>query len=148
METRLVRPEDLPILLGLMKAMQEDDPWSVPFEEDRVRETVRMLLVDARCGKAWFVCEGARIVGYIVMSFDFSLEYGGVNPWVDEFFIEKESRRKGLGARVLDFFEQAAREAGATAIHLEVNHGNRAIELYRRRGFVEHSRFLMTKRIR
>jgi ribosomal protein S18 acetylase RimI-like enzyme len=148
METRVVQPDDASVLLGLMKAMQEDDPWSVPFVEERVRETVGVLLGDPRRGKAWFVCDGPRIVGYIVMSFDFSLEYGGVNAWVDEFFIEKESRGRGIGAQVLDFFERAAREAGATAIHLEVNHGNKAIELYRRRGFEKHQRFLMTKWIR
>jgi ribosomal protein S18 acetylase RimI-like enzyme len=79
------------------------------------------------------------------MSFDYSLEYGGRNAWVDEIFIAKEARGKGLGETVMDFVERAARGAGVTAIHLEVNRGNKAIELYRRRGFEEHERHLMTK---
>ena len=140
-----VRLEDLPALLRLMRDLQRDDPWSVPFDEARASAAVRDLLAHENYGKAWFVAEGRRTVGYIVMSFDYSLEYGGRNAWVDEFFIEKASRGRGLGAQVLDFFEQAARAAGATAIHLEVNPGNRAIELYRRRGFQEHDRHLMTK---
>ena len=94
-------------------------------------------------GRAWPVREDGRAVGYAVMSFD-SLEYGR-NAWVDEIFIAKEARGKGLGERVMDFVERAAREAGVTAIHLQVNRGNKAIDLYRRRGFEEHERSLMTK---
>jgi ribosomal protein S18 acetylase RimI-like enzyme len=35
---------------------------------------------------------------------------------------------------------------GVNAVHLEVDHGNdSALELYRRVGYREHDRFLMTK---
>jgi diamine N-acetyltransferase len=148
MEIKLAAAEDIATLMALMRAMQKDDPWSVPFEEDRVREAVRNLLANPSFGQAWFVHEGQRIIGYIVMAFDYSLEYGGRNAWVDEFYIEKNSRGKGIGAEVLDFFEKAAGAAGASAIHLEVNQGNKAIDLYRRRGFVDHHRYLMTKWLR
>jgi ribosomal protein S18 acetylase RimI-like enzyme len=30
-------------------------------------------------------------------------------------------------------------------VHLEVNHGSPAIDLYRRAGFEDHQRYLMTK---
>lgn len=148
MEMKPAALEDLDTLLHLMRALQHDDPWSVPFEEDRTRKAVSNLLTNSNFGKAWFVCESSKVVGYIVMAFDYSLEYGGRNAWVDEFYIDKNSRGQGLGAQVLDFFEKAAREAGATAIHLEVNHGNKAIDLYRRRGFEDHHRYLMTKWLR
>jgi len=133
------------MLVRLMRAMQLDDPWSIPFEEGRALAAVEMLLRNPEYGRSWFVEEDGRTIGYIILSFDFSLEYGGRNAWVDEFFIEQESRGKGIGAQVLEFFEQEARKAGATAIHLEVNEGNRAIKLYRRRGFEDHHRYLMTK---
>jgi len=145
MEAKLAGPNDIGTLLNLMRALQEDDPWSVPFEQDRAREAVRLLVENESYGRAWLIHDEGRAIGYIVMSFDYSLEYGGRNAWVDEFFIEKESRGQGLGAQVLDFFEEQARQAGATAVHLEVNPGNRAIELYRRRGFTDHHRYLMTK---
>jgi ribosomal protein S18 acetylase RimI-like enzyme len=38
-----------------------------------------------------------------------------------------------------------SREHHAHYLHLEVTHGNRAVELYRRRGFINHQRYLMTK---
>jgi len=142
---RSIQLEDVAALLVMMRAMQADDPWSVPFVESRTREAVELMLRNPSYGQGWFIEHDGRCVGYIILSFDFSLEYGGRNAWVDEFFIERESRGQGLGAQALEFFEQTAREAGATAIHLEVNEGNRAIELYRRRGFEDHHRYLMTK---
>jgi len=145
MEATLPGPDDVSTLLDLMRALQQEDPWSVPFEEERAERAVLLLLANESYGRIWLIHHAGRVAGYIVMSFDYSLEYGGRNAWVDEFFIEKEFRGQGLGAQVLGFFEQQARQAGATAIHLEVNQGNKAIDLYRRRGFTDHHRYLMTK---
>lgn len=140
-----VGAEDSEALVRLMGAMQEDDPWSVAFDAGRARRTVELMLTNPYFGIIWLIEEAGRVVGYIVLSWDFSLEYGGRNAWVDEFYIERAVRGKGLGARVLAEFEKEARAAGATAVHLEVNEGNRAIELYRRAGYVDHQRYLMTK---
>jgi GNAT superfamily N-acetyltransferase len=145
MQMQTINPEDTSVLVAMMAAMQEDDPWSVPFEPARAREAVEELLQNPMYGRAWFVEEDGRRIGYIVMSFDYSLEFGGRNAWVDEFFIEKESRGRGIGAQVLNLFEQVAREAGAMAIHLGVSRGNRAIDLYRRQGFREHQGRFLTK---
>ena len=84
-------------------------------------------------------------VGYLVICFDYSLEYGGKGAWVDELFVAAEHRGKGIGTELLDLAETVSRELGARMLHLEVSHGNRAVELYQRRGFVDHRRFLMSK---
>ena len=49
-----------------------------------------------------------------------------------------EAQRSGLGSAMLEAVIEAARRAGACAIHLEVDAGNRAaLALYARAGFVE-----------
>jgi len=58
----------------------------------------------------------------------------GLRPWDDHYV-----------TRVLEFFADEAKKLGVTVIHLEVNHGNPAVELYHRLGFVDHHRYLMTK---
>ena len=148
MQMKPIVPGDADALLALMRRYQEDDPWSIPFEEKNARKVVDLLLLNPTYGLGWFVEDESQRIGYIILSFDFSLEFGGRNAWVDEFFILKEHRGRGVGARVLEFFEHAAREAGATAIHLGVTEGNRAAELYRRRGFEGHHRYMMTKLLR
>lgn len=144
---RLAQSEDLDLLLRFMQSLQEDDPWSIAFSPAYARRAMQQLLEEPRLGRVWIIRDAAETIGYIVMSFDFSLEYGGRNAWIDEFFIQRNHRGKGIGTRTLEFFAEQAQALGVTAIHLEVNHGNPALELYRRMGYQDYHRYLMTKRL-
>jgi ribosomal protein S18 acetylase RimI-like enzyme len=85
-------------------------------------------------------------VGYVVLAVGFSFEFRGHDAFIDELYIDAAYRRRGYGRRVLAFAEERAREMGVNAIHLEVDRGNDpALELYRRTGYQDHDRFLMTK---
>jgi diamine N-acetyltransferase len=142
---REAQSEDLDLLLRFMQSLQEDDPWSIAFNPAHARRAMQQLLGEPNLGRVWIIRDAAEAIGYIVMSFDFSLEYGGRNAWIDEFFIQRSHRGKGIGTRALEFFAEQAQAFGVTAIHLEVNHGNPALELYRRMGYQDHHRYLMTK---
>jgi len=136
---------DLPQLVNMMRELQEDDPWSVSFEPAAAEKTLDQLLRDPSIGRVWLIADDEQTVGYIVMCFDYSLEYGGRGAWVDEFFVRPTHRGHGIGSQALDFFLQQAKTLGVTTVHLEVSHENPAIELYRRKGFEDHHRYLMTK---
>ncbi|WP_434040851.1 MULTISPECIES: GNAT family N-acetyltransferase [Sorangium] len=57
-----------------------------------------------------------------------------------------EARGRGHAARLLDRAEQGCREAGVRALHLEVEPDKaETYAWYRRRGFADHERRLMTK---
>lgn len=67
---------------------------------------------------------------------------------VDELYLEPESRSRGLGREALAIAEDYCRERGVRTLLLEVEpHREQAFELYRRSGFEDHGRRLMTKRI-
>jgi GNAT superfamily N-acetyltransferase len=136
---------DLDTLLVMMCHLQKDDPWSESFHEPTLRSNLAELLPNPIYGIAYIVREGGTPIGYLVICFDYSLEYRGKGAWVDELFVEPAHRGKGIGTQLLDVAEQASREHQARFLHLEVNHGNPAIELYRRRGLTDHHRFLMSK---
>ena len=137
--------DDLSDLLGMMKELQADDPWSCPFDERVTARVTGELLRDPRLGRVWLISARGENIGYIVMCFDYSLEYRGRGAWIDEFFVRRSHRGRGIGTQVLEFFADEAKKLGVTVIHLEVNHGNPAVELYRRLGFEDHYRYLMTK---
>lgn len=142
---RLAGPEHLTQLLQMMKELQADDPWSVPFVDAEAVRVTGQMLRDPALGRIWLIAADDKTVGYIVMAFDYSLEYRGRGAWVDEFFVRRSHRGTGIGTQALEFFSDQAKQLGVTVVHLEVNHGNPAIELYRRLGFEDHQRYLMTK---
>jgi GNAT superfamily N-acetyltransferase len=129
---RAATRDHLSELLSMMKELQSDDPWSCRFDEVLASRALGDLLRNPALGRAWLIADDGMSIGYIVMAFDYSLEYRGRGAWVDEFFVRSTHRGRGIGAQTLDFFVEQARQLGATVVHLEVNHGNPAIELYRK----------------
>ena len=87
---RAAATSDIDCLLQLMLGLQQDDPWSVPLREEIVRESLRELLVNPSVGRVYLICDADSCVGYVGLSFDFSLEYSGRNAWIDELFIRPE----------------------------------------------------------
>jgi GNAT superfamily N-acetyltransferase len=136
---------DIGSLLHLMLQMQLDDPWDESFDQLIVRHNLKELLHNPVYGLILLARDGQIPVAYLAICFDFSLEYRGKGAWVDELFVLPTHRGKGIASQLLDLAESASLESGAQTLHLEVTHGNSAIELYRRRGFIDHHRFLMTK---
>ena len=68
---------DLELLLPLMRQMQKDDPWSEPFHEPTVRANLSELLQNPVYGVVYIVREEQKPIGYLVICFDYSLEYLG-----------------------------------------------------------------------
>ena len=138
-------PADLDVLLIFMQQMQLDDPWDEPPDESSVRSNLLELLQNPVYGFAYIARDDHLPIAYLIICFDFSLEYRGKGAWVDELFVERTHRGRGIASQLLDLAERSCLEQGAQALHLEVTHGNPAIELYLRRGFRDHNRYLMTK---
>jgi ribosomal protein S18 acetylase RimI-like enzyme len=88
--------------------------------------------------------------GYVVLTLGFSLERGGRDAFIDELYVRREHRRRGLGALAIATAEKGARRLGVRAVHLEVDAGNEAARrLYERVGFRLRGRYqLMTKALR
>ncbi len=87
-------------------------------------------------GAIWLIGPRRAPVGYIAISFGWSIELGGMDGFVDEFFIRENVRGRGMGTEVLSQLIPQLAQAGLMALHLEVTPGNtRAQKLYSRRGF-------------
>lgn len=68
---------DLETLLEMMCHMQLDDPWEEPFHEPTVRSNLAELLQNPVFGVIYIVREDSSPIGYLVICFDYSLEYRG-----------------------------------------------------------------------
>jgi GNAT superfamily N-acetyltransferase len=75
-------------------------------------------------------------IGYVVVAHGFSVEFGGPDSFLDDLYIERDHRGKGLGSRVLERLGAILRARGVRAMHLQVMPGNsRARRFYARHGF-------------
>lgn len=108
-----------------------------------------MLLADPSLGRCFLIREAEKSIGYFVIGFGFSLEFGGKDAFLDELYIVPEARSRGVGKVSLQFATDFCRASGVHSLHLEVARENLAAQrLYRRAGFQErHADFdLLTLR--
>lgn len=119
-----------------------------PFDEARARAALEEFIGNSNLGEIWVATEGDEVVAYIAVTFGFSFELGGRDAFVDELVVTPSRQGQGLGTKALAVAEAICRTAGVRALHLEVERGkDHARRLYEKSGYVEHSRYLLTKPI-
>lgn len=113
------------------------------------RAAVAPLLVDDRLGAVWAIDEQGKWIGYIALTWGYSIEMQGRDAFIDELFIRAAHRGRGIGTRVLEAAKARAVALGIRALHLEVDRHNAAAQaLYDKLGFELRGRFsLMTCRL-
>ena len=132
----------------MMRKLALQEP-ALPFDERAVAAAWTQFFSKPEFGRAWLVYAGGELAGYIILTLGYSFEYRGQDAFIDELYIEEKYRGRGLGRRTMEFVEQRARELEVNAVHLEVDRENEpGLALYRRCGYADHERYLMTKWLR
>jgi GNAT superfamily N-acetyltransferase len=115
---------------------------------ERELSTLRALIDLPEAGRVYTIRHAGAIIGYAVLCWGYSVEYGGRDAILDEFYIVPAHRGLGLGIVVLERLAVEARRAGARAVHLEVRPDEiRATNHYDRAGFSDRGSVFMTKRL-
>jgi GNAT superfamily N-acetyltransferase len=143
-EVEIAAAPAAPGILDLMERFYAEERY--PFDREKARAALESFLADPSLGRAWLFKDRGAAVGYFVLTLGFSLEYGGRDAFVDELFVSPSHRGAGLGRRALDVMGEACRALGVQALHLEVEKDNPASEIYRKWGFEDHDRRMMTRR--
>ena len=141
---RLATPADLDLLVGFMRQFYALDQY--PFDEPIARAALHTLIEEPSLGRLW-IMSTHEAIGYIALTFGYSLEYHGRDAMIDELFLKAPYRHQGIGTQTLHFVAEQCRGLGIHALHLEVEHTNEAgLILYRKMGFEPHDqRYLMTR---
>jgi len=136
--------DDVELLLDLMNQLYEHDGQT--FDRPHARSATVQLIETPSAGRIWLLRSGGTTAGYIVLTFGFSIEFGGRDALVDELFLIPEYRGRGWGKRALAFAFEQCRAANVEAVHVDVNVVNQhASSVYRAAGFVQPERRRMTK---
>ena len=136
----LAGPAQLEELLPLVAAYHAFE--EVETSAEQRRQSVGTLLHDKNLGEIWLVRKLDIVIGYITICYSYSIEFGGRDAFVDEFYIAAAERGKGIGGRVLKETAALLRTRGIVAVHLEVDGGNeRAKAAYTRVGFSSRDKY-------
>ncbi|MDB5033777.1 MAG: acetyltransferase [Chlorobi bacterium] len=135
---------DLDRLVAMMREYYLYD--NLVFDEDVARNAASMLLEDESLGGIWLIRLDGVEVGYAVLAYSFSLEFHGRQAFVDELYVREAHRGRSIGTATLDFLAVFCGSRGIRALRLEVERENKPAQgLYRKIGFEQHDRYLMTR---
>ena len=140
---RRALPGDIAVLVALMAEFYAESDYGLnhPLAE----KAIAAILSDERLGYVWLIDEGAKVVGYVVLTLRFGMEYGGLMACLDDLFVVPQSRNKGLATAALIQVRDFCKSVGIRAITVEVSHSNGSAQtVYRRLGLAEaHDRRLL-----
>lgn len=138
----LAAPEDIERLLPMISAYHGTE--GIDVDDAHRREAVMPLLEGSPHGAVWFIGPKMSPVGYVAVSFGWSIELGGMDGFIDEFWVREKVRGRGMGSEALQLLLKTLKEAGLRALHLEMAEGNPAERIYRRAGFRRRDFALLT----
>jgi ribosomal protein S18 acetylase RimI-like enzyme len=108
----------------------------MPFDRRSLSKGLDTLLRNVSQGQIWLMENHKKAVGYALLTYNFDLQYGGIEGMLTDLYVDKHYRNKGIGSLTLFEIEDFCRERGIRAIELQVLHHNRAAEaFYRKAGF-------------
>ena len=132
---RQIEEKDRDVYLELTREFYTSSAVDHEIDEQNRIDTFNHLMTDTPYAECIIVeCDG-ECAGYALFAKTFSQEAGGLTVWLEEVYIRESFRSRGLGNEIFDWTEK--RFPDARRLRLEVEEDNvRAIELYKRRGFV------------
>jgi GNAT superfamily N-acetyltransferase len=143
---RPARPADEAGLLACARSFHAEDGHPLPQTGEQA--LVAMLSpAGASEGRILVLVRDAHILGYAVLCFGYSVEYGGRDAFVDDIYVVPELRGGGYGDQLYTALEAEARAGGCHALHLEVMPGNRMLPWYRRLGYRDRGSLMLSKRL-
>jgi len=140
-------PKDHAALLKFVVAYYRFD--KIPFNRKSLSNGLDTLLRNPSQGQAWLMESHETAVGYAVLTYNFDLEYGGVEGMLTDLYVLPRFRMKGIGSLALYEVEDYCRERGIRTIELQIlNHNRSAETFYKKAGFQTLARKVMILDVR
>jgi GNAT superfamily N-acetyltransferase len=114
----LAGPDNLDSVVMLMARCHEER--TLDHDDAHRTQVVSPLLSGSPLGAIWIVGPVRAPLGYLLMSFGWSVTYGGMIGRVEDIYVRKSVRRRGIGTEVLHAVAVSLREADVTALLAEV----------------------------
>lgn len=143
----LAKPDDLDRLCTLVAAFHAEE--GLASTEEARRAGLAPLLDGIPHGAAYLIGPARAPMGYVIVSFGWSVEFGGMDGFIDEIYLRPTVRGRGIASETLIKLSKALARAGVKSLHLEVERDNEIVKrLYARAGFrARENHMLMSIRL-
>lgn len=143
---RVATSKDVDVLLELVEEFHKIE--KLPFDSVLDRVSLQQLLNHPALGRVWLITERSRVIGYVAVTFSYSIEFRGLGAYIDELYLRSAYRGQGIGSQTLKFVEQYCRSLNIPTLALSVHEDNeRAYKVYRKAGYDDRGYQLMMKAI-
>ena len=129
----LAGPADDNRLLSLMGRYHEE--IGLPYDDAHRAAVTAPLLEGSPLGAVWLIGPARAPLGYVMVSFGWSVSLGGMIGWVEEVFIRPSVRSRGIGTEVLRTIAVSLGQAGLRALQVRVDDNTRLAGFCARVGF-------------
>jgi ribosomal protein S18 acetylase RimI-like enzyme len=144
--TREATNEDVSTLVEMMREFYAEAQYALDAEW--AKSSFSTLLTDSSRGGIWIVYSDEAPAGYVVITYRFSMEFGGIDAFIDDLFVRSRYRRQGIGKAALAAAFDACDRRQILAVHVETSANNSpAVALYGRFGMRDRQRLLLTKKL-
>jgi ribosomal protein S18 acetylase RimI-like enzyme len=99
--------DDIDDLVALMREFYAESDY--PLDVTWARQAFEQLLSDPSRGCVWLLTFENEIVGHVVLTVRFAMEFGGLSAYVDDLFV-----------RLKELISEATRR-GCRSLHVEVD---------------------------
>lgn len=141
----LARPEDADRLDTLVAASHAERGIATP--DARRRAALAPLLEGSPHGAVYLIGPARAPVGYVVVTFGWSVEYGGLDGYVDHLYIRPPVRRRSIATEILLSLASALSDAGLCALHMRLDRDDgTALRLSQRTGFKPRDHYMWVTR--
>jgi ribosomal protein S18 acetylase RimI-like enzyme len=130
----LAKTEHLDRLDGLVAACHAE--VGIKLADAARRKGIAPLLEGTPYGAVYLIGPPRAPIGYMAVTFGWSLEFGGMDGSIDEIYVRPGVRGRGVATETLQALPRALSGAGLKALHLEIGRGDaKAEKLFARNGF-------------
>lgn len=144
----LAKPADLTKLCDMVAAFHTEA--AIDSTQTSRQAAIGPLLDGIPHGAAYLIGPARSPIGYVIITFGWSVEFGGMDGYIDEIYVRPTIRNRGIASEVLSDLPKALAGAGLKALHRKLDRQSEANQrLYTRAGFKGREDYLlMTKTMR
>jgi ribosomal protein S18 acetylase RimI-like enzyme len=145
MQIAQAKPDDWNEILTMARAFHAEDghPMSAKAEE-----SLKKAFEPSPYVQVFVIRENGVIAGYGILCYSWSIEFGGMTSYLDDFYMKPDFRGRGLGTMAMEAFEDMSRAKGCCIFHLETEAANtKAKAFYLERGMEDTGRSLLIRKL-